>query len=51
MKYVVKLQKMFRVLQMMDLWKSGMREDSVRAVVPHPACVVDAGGDSRFATS
>ena len=50
-KYVVRLRKMFRMLLITDLWKSGMRVDSSTVVIPRPAGVVDAGADSPSVTS
>jgi len=47
----VRLQKMFRVLLIMDLWKSGMKEDSWTTMATHPTGLVDAGEDSHFVTS
>jgi len=50
-KYAERLQKMFRVLLVMDLWKSGMIEDSWITTITHPAGLVDAGEDSHFVIS
>lgn len=50
-KYVVRLQQMFRVLVIMNLWKNGMKEGSWKTVVAHPAGLVDAGEDNHFVTS
>lgn len=50
-KYAARLQKMFRVLPVMDLWKSGMIEDSWKMTITHPAGLVDAGEDSHFVIS
>jgi len=50
-KYVVRLQQMFRVLVIMNLWKSGMKEGSWKTVATHPAGLVDAVEDSHFVTS
>jgi hypothetical protein len=51
-KYVARLQKMFLLLLIMDLWKSGMIDDSWTMTVTHPIKdLVDAGEDSHFVIS
>ena len=50
-KYVVRLQKMFRMLRIMDLLKSGMILDSWTVIIPHPEGLVDACADNQFVTS
>ncbi|GAU30303.1 hypothetical protein TSUD_385250, partial [Trifolium subterraneum] len=48
-KYVARLQKMFLLFLIMDLWKGGMIEDSWTTTPTHPSKgLVDAGEDSHF---